>query len=58
MFRNESSSDRRYTDAPNSGIYHDDRASMRGALIEATFEPAWVEYIPWAQPRGAKRQAE
>jgi len=58
MFRNESSSDRRYTDAPNSGIYHDDRASMRGALIEATFEPAWVEYIPWAQPRGAKRQAD
>jgi hypothetical protein len=58
MFRNESSSDRRYTDAPNSGVYHDDRASMRGALIEATFEPAWVEYIPWAPSRGVKRQAE
>jgi hypothetical protein len=58
MFRNESSNDRRYTDAPNSGIYHDDRASMRGALIEATFEPTWVEHIPWAQQRGVKRQVE
>ena len=58
MFRNENANDRRYTDAPNSGIYHDDRASMRGALIEATFEPTWVEHIPWAQQRGVKRQAE
>ena len=57
MFRNESSDDRRYYEAPNTGIYHDDRASMRGALIEATFEPVWVQYIPWGLKRtvGAKR---
>ena len=56
MFRNESADDRRYQDAPNTGIYHDDRAAMRGALIEATFEPTWVEYIPWEPPRrGVKR---
>jgi len=55
MFRNENADDRRYQDAPNTGIYHDDRAAMRGALIEATFEPVWVEYIPWEPPRGVKR---
>jgi len=55
MFRNESADDRRYQDAPNTGIYHDDRAAMRGALIEATFEPTWIEYIPWEHRRGVKR---
>jgi hypothetical protein len=53
MFRNETG---RF-EAPCSAIYHDDRAAMRGALIEATFEPVWVEYTPWAPNRGAKRGA-
>ena len=56
MFRNETDPARRY-DAPCSSVYHDDRAAMRGALIEATFEPVWVEYIPWTQQRGLKRPA-
>ena len=54
MFRNEIDSSRRY-DTPCSSVYHDDRASMRGALIEATFEPVWVEYSPWAPSKGVKR---
>jgi hypothetical protein len=54
MFRNELDSSRRY-EAPCSSVYHDDRASLRGALIEATFEPVWVEYTPWAPARGVKR---
>jgi hypothetical protein len=57
MFRNELDSARRY-EAPCSTVYHDDRAAMRGALIEATFEPVWVEYTPWAPTRGVKRTAE
>jgi hypothetical protein len=56
MFRNESDPLRRY-DAPCSAVYHDDRAAMRGSLIEATFEPGWVEYAPWAPARGVKRGA-
>lgn len=55
MARNEASNDHRYYDAPNTGIYHDDRAAMRGALIEGTFEPVWVEYWPWQPRRGVKR---
>ena len=51
MFRKETDPSRRY-DAPCSAVYHDDRASMRGSLIEATFEPAWIEYTPWAPVRG------
>ena len=59
MFRNESFDDRRFQDASNVGVYHDDRVSMRGALIEATFEPVWVEYIPWTNnTRGEKRIAD
>lgn len=58
MARNESSEDRRYLDAPNIGIYHDDRAAMRGALVEGTFEPVWVEYWPWQPQRGVKRVCE
>ena len=54
MARNESSEDRRYLDAPNTGIYHDDRAVMRGALVEATFEPVWIEYWPWQPRKGVK----
>ena len=54
MFRNETDPSRRY-DAPCSAVYHDDRASMRGSLIEATFEPVWIEYTPWAPARGVKR---
>jgi hypothetical protein len=54
MFRNEI--ERRY-EAQCSTIYHDDRAAMRGALVEATFEPVWVEYTPWAPTRGVKRSA-
>ena len=55
MARSESSDDRRYSDEPNTGIYHDDRAVMRGALVEATFEPVWIEYWPWKPQRGVKR---
>lgn len=43
--------------ADSSASYHDDRVCMRGALIEATFEPTWVEHIPWAPQRGTKRQS-
>ena len=57
MFRNEATDDRRYLDAPNSGIYHDDRASMRGALIEATLEPVWVEHIPWSKKTNKRTYA-
>jgi hypothetical protein len=46
MSRCESSDDRRY-EASNAGIYHDDRAVMRGALLEGTFEPTWIEYTRW-----------
>jgi len=56
MFRNETDASRRY-DAPCSSVYHDDRAAMRGALIEATFEPVWVEFAPWAPSKGVKRPA-
>ena len=58
MARCESSEDRRYLDAPNTGIYHDDRAAMRGALVEGTFEPVWVEHWPWQPQRGVKRECE
>ena len=59
MSRNESSEDRRYLDAPNTGIYHDDRASMRGALLEATFEPVWIEHWPWKpHARAEKRECD
>jgi hypothetical protein len=58
MARSESSEDRRYQDAPSTSIYHDDRAAMRGALVEGTFEPVWVEYWPWQQQRGVKRMCE
>ena len=34
----------------SGAVYHDDRVTLRGALIEATFEPVWVEHIPWAKP--------
>ena len=54
MARNELADDRRYVDAPNTGIYHDDRAVMRGALVEATFEPVWIEYWPWQPRKGVK----
>ncbi len=55
MSRNESAEDRRY-EASNAGIYHDDRAVMRGALLEGTFEPTWVEYTRWAPQRGVVRR--
>ena len=54
MSRCESSDDRRY-EASNVGIYHDDRAVMRGALLEGTFEPTWIEYTRWMMPRGVRR---
>lgn len=57
MSRNESADDRRY-EASNAGIYHDDRAVMRGALLEGTFEPVWVEYARWAPQRGVVRARE
>ena len=57
MSRNESAEDRRY-EASNAGIYHDDRAVMRGALLEGTFEPTWVEYARWAPQRGVVRRRE
>ena len=57
MARNESAGDRRY-EASNSGIYHDDRAVMRGALLEGTFEPVWVEYTRWTPQRGVRRPRE
>jgi len=56
MFRNEIDASRRY-DAPCSSVYHDDRAAMRGALIEATFEPVWIEFAPWAPSKGVTRPA-
>ena len=49
--------DRRYYEAPNAGIYHDDCASMRGALIEATFKQVWVQYIPWASGHPSVRRS-
>jgi hypothetical protein len=54
MSRNENADDRRY-EASNAGIYHDDRAVMRGALLEGTFEPVWVEYTRWMPQRGVRR---
>jgi hypothetical protein len=57
MSRNENADDRRY-EASNVGIYHDDRAVMRGALIEGTFEPVWIEYSHWAPRRGVRRPRE
>jgi hypothetical protein len=57
MARNESAGDRRY-EASNSGIYHDDRAVMRGALLEGTFEPVWTEYTHWTPQRGVRRPRE
>jgi hypothetical protein len=54
MSRCESSDDRRY-EASNAGIYHDDRAVMRGALLEGTFEPTWIEYTRWVPQRGVRR---
>jgi hypothetical protein len=57
MSRNEHADDRRY-EASNAGIYHDDRAVMRGALIEGTFEPVWIEYSRWAPQRGVRRPRE
>jgi hypothetical protein len=57
MARNEAADDRRY-EASNAGIYHDDRAVMRGALLEGTFEPVWVEYSRWTQQRGVRRPRE
>jgi hypothetical protein len=57
MARNEAADDRRY-EASNAGIYHDDRAVTRGALIEGTFEPAWIEYARWAPQRGVRRPRE
>ena len=57
MSRTEAGDDRRY-EASNAGIYHDDRAVMRGALLEGTFEPVWVEYTHWAPQRGVRRPRE
>ena len=54
MSRCESSDDRRY-EASNAGIYHDDRSVMRGALLEGTFEPTWIEYTRWMPQRGVRR---
>ena len=41
----------------SSAVYNDDRASLRGALIEATLEPTWVEHIPWAPARASSSAA-
>ena len=57
MARNEAVDDWRY-DASNKGVYHDDRVGLRGALLEGTFAPVWVEHIKWKPKRGEKRAAE
>jgi hypothetical protein len=31
---------------------------MRGALLEGTFEPVWVEYTRWVPQRGVRRPRE
>ena len=57
MARTEAADDWRY-EASNKGVYYDDRVGLRGALIEGTFEPVWVEHIRWKPKRGEKRVAE
>jgi uncharacterized membrane protein YgcG len=57
MARTEAVDDWRY-DASNKGVYYDDRVGLRGALLEGTFEPVWVEHIRWKPRKGEKRVAE
>ena len=57
MARTEAADDWRY-DATNKGVYYDDRVGLRGALLEGTFEPVWVEHIRWKPRKGEKRIAE
>jgi hypothetical protein len=54
MARTESPDDWRY-EASNRGIYYDDRVVQRGALLEGTFTPMWVEHIKWKPQKGVKR---
>jgi hypothetical protein len=56
MARSENPDDWRY-EASNRGIYHDDHVVMRGALLDGTFTPMWVELARYKQQRGEKRQA-
>ena len=57
MARTEAADDWRY-EASNKGVYYDDRVGLRGALLEGTFEPVWVEHIHWKPKKGEKRVAE
>jgi hypothetical protein len=54
MAKTESADDWRY-EASNRGIYYDDRVVLRGALLEGTFTPTWVEHIRWKPQKGVKR---
>ena len=57
MARNESADDWRY-EASNRGNYYDDHVVMRGALLEGTFTPVWVEHLKWRPQKrvaGVKR---
>ena len=54
MARNEAADDWRY-EASNRGNYFDDHVVMRGALLEGTFTPMWVEHAKWKQQKGVKR---
>ena len=56
MAKTESADDWRY-EASNRGIYYDDRVVLRGALLEGTFTPTWVEHIKWKPQKGVKRVA-
>ena len=56
MARNEAADDWRY-EASNRGIYHDDHVVMRGALLEGTFTPMWVEHFKWRPSKGVKRSS-
>ena len=56
MARSENPDDWRY-EASNRGIYYDDHVVMRGALLEGTFTPMWVELARYKPQRGEKRQA-
>jgi len=56
MAKTESADDWRY-EASNRGIYYDDRVVLRGALLEGTFTPTWVEHIKWKPQKGVKRAA-
>ena len=60
MARTEAADDWRYTEASNRGNYHDDHVLLRGALLEGTFSPIWVEHARWLPRKGGgvKRGAD